>query len=388
MILQTKYGDITVTSPFDVFTYFIELPPLKSDHVEGAVRFRLRSMHPGDPLATKVDIRKAAIRSVRPHKKLNNSVWVIAHVLSVTDAVTIMNEETIAHGDAHTTTDEALIPGSSLLATGWLEYVNSKAPIPQTIIGVLVSPDWIQCICYRDGIAIAGTSCKNQTRTGLSSTLASALLCIAPYDKADEPYGLYVVSLPNADASSINPPFGYSEPFSIPLEHVLNRIHIDRERLFNPSRKKRPQIRRILISSLVALNLILAENRLVRVAASYETEAETLKRTYEKEKSASFEILELQKELERLVSSDTASVDSVGLDAYEVFERLSINMPTTTIDSFTLQGSSIKFTARSSDALSCIEKLQSDPFFADISLIQAIPSHDGGEILTVSGRIE
>lgn len=49
--------EAVVVSPLDLHTYLIELPRLRKDLAEGAARFRLRSLHPGNPENERADLR-------------------------------------------------------------------------------------------------------------------------------------------------------------------------------------------------------------------------------------------------------------------------------------------------------------------------------------------
>lgn len=395
MTVETKYGRAEVSSPFEVYTYFIELPPVKGDHIEGAVRFRLRSLHPGDPLATKVDIRSAAIRtastratSVTPAATVTrttsvpraagsrytkeNALRVIAHVASASNDLARRNST------------EHLLPGSALLGSALRIYANSRQEVPRTVIGVLVAVDWSQCICYREGIAIAGSAYRNDDPANLHDAISS----LAEHAGSDGKTGIFIVRLPGANVITPSTFPGYLDPVVIPAEELMKKINVNREKLFSPADKKKPIFRKALISAFVVLNLLLAGVRLDLTARMYEAEADALKRTYDARKKSSFEIIGLQKKRDALFANETAFPASASFDAYAVFDHLSKNLPRTTLDSFNFQGNAIKFTARSADALSCVSRLQADPFFSGMMLVQAVPDPSGGEIFTVSGRIE
>lgn len=373
MTIKTKSGETELASPFEVFPHYLELPPLKREHVAGAARFKLRSMHPGNPDSTRIDVRPANATAKTLSSDPAKNTKIIAHAAPVSDTPEIQGLPTL--------------PGYALLAAGWREYRKGTGHAGESSTGLLIADGWIQGTRFENGIAVAGNA---QRFTGAEHAVSAARTCtsaLSPSTADSSPSGLFIIHISTSDITRMPLIEGYSTPVYIDQETVLARINLQNERLFKTERPGSSRFLRATVAGLAAITLFSVAFRLHRTALYLESEATEAKKTYATRQTATTELLSLMNERDTLADSPNGENTEAWTDAYTTFSRLAGILPGTALTSITLQADNITFTAHAPDALVAVARLRNDPFFADISLVQASPLPEGGETFTVKGKV-
>ncbi len=375
MNIETKDGKAILASPFEAFPHYLELPPVKKGHISGAAIFRLRALHPGDPLSTRVDVRTAAASGRFPAFHGTTPIRVVAHAAP------------LGPGDPADAPTMSVLPGYSLLAAGWRE-LRKAGNLPQShVTGVLIADEWVQAVRFADGTAVAGSARPFDTPEEAVSAVTGAVGALPRLPEESEPAGLFAIYATGMGVPHFPAQGGHADSVSIPAKTVLSGLRIASERLFRPVRPATSRPLAIATATLAALVMFSAGFRAERAARLWEGEAAKAKRDYESKMRAEADLVSLVKERDALAEGPKKGAADTGPDAYSVFSRLAELLPGTVLSSFTLQDGILKLTARSADALTSVASLRGDPLFADVTLTHAAPSPGGGETFTVSGRV-
>lgn len=373
MIIRTNSGDAELASPFHVFPHYLELPPVKKDYLTGAARFKLRSLHPGDPLSTHVDVRTAnATGKLIPFKSAA-PIYVVAHATSVMEAPK--------------KTRIVTLPGYALLAAGWREYRKAGGNTSAVITGFLVADTWIQAVRFVNGIAVAGTSRRFESPEDIAILIMECTDTLSPGVRDSEPSVIFVIRLSDSEKAPIPTLEGYNRIVSIESDRVIDGIKPAAEELYKPQKNGVSQTLIVAVSILACITLLSSGIRLNRIAQAWEEEAKVVKNEYEKHRSEMSELMNLMKERDSLLAEKVVNASQTTADVYIVFSRLATVLSEARLTSFSLQDRSFKFTAMADDALTTVTKMRADSFFLDVTLIQASPYPDGGELFSVSGRL-
>lgn len=373
MTIKTKAGDFELASPFEAFPHYLELPPVKRDYIAGAARFKLRSLHPGDPLSTRVDVRTADASGKESSFNSSTPVRVVAHASPALDG----------SGEFSRT----VIPGYAILAAGWREYIKSGGVTATIVTGFLIAERWIQAVRFERGIAIAGSARRLSSLDEIAKAAIDCAAALPTIAKDSEQSNLFVIRLPGAEQATIPSIAGYLDNVSIDAGRVLSRINTATERLFKAERPRVSKPLAFATALIAALVLVSAGIRLNKTARAWETQASMAKKEYESRRAATAELMTLVNERDALLAEATPNDSNTAPTAYSVFSRIAALLPDARLSSFSLQDGSVKFTARSADALTAVAKLRGDAFFADITLILAVPAPEGGETFSISGKV-
>lgn len=349
-------ADALLASPLDVHAYCLDLPPLKGDALEGAVKFRLRSIHPGNPDATRVDCK--------PNGRARGSVLAFA-----ADA---------AAADRYAASGLPAVPGSVLLSL----HLGARKGRG---LAFLVDARWVEAAAFEDGkiVAVDALAANGNAGADLAGLAASVLpeggaefVAVVATEGASPRAGEYLEA-----ARALGPAEAVDAALlaarADPAEHAL----------FTP-KKARPGTRAFRVLAILALDVLLGAVYLDRLASAREAEAARAKAAYGRAKAAAAEAEAARSRIADLEAAAALAAAARPADAYGLLAAVAEGLgPDAWVRSLSVADGSFQVEAEGGDSLRALERLQADPRLQDVKLHQAVPSPLRGEIFSVSGRL-
>lgn len=361
-------GDLMLlVSPLDVHVYTLDIPPLKSEHVEGAVRFRLRTLFPGNPEDTEVDwIPGSCGLRVPAHRTPNADGKIIAFAVSCA---------TLADLRAR---------GLQLVAG--LTILSRLGPIPKTEgiteARILAAPEWIESAVFSGGVCVRHFSAPISHARDFARSLKKDL------PQEDTRVAFVSACLNDDERTKLMDTFKAAglQPTIGDLDQALSEISAPYVSLFPPPRPAPRLLARHATACLVALNLFAAAAFLDRLAVTREHELEPLKREYEAKRNEIERAEALRGQIER-IERELGTAGRLSPDPYSVIAELNARLKGSWLRSLTIRDGSFQIEAEGGDALAVLATLRASPLFANVSLKQAVPSESRGELFSITGEV-
>jgi hypothetical protein len=178
----------------------------------------------------------------------------------------------------------------------------------------------------------------------------------------------------------------FADLVPVEIEDREIRKRLKRLRVF--STKNRPLIknRKKLIYALLVLNGISLALVLSFVSSRLSLRLESLQKTREEQTAFQEKARMLREEIAGL-SVGAPEKTLPGLPVYELISEIRRSLPRGWIRSLTIQEENFSLEAEGADSLGLIRSLQNSPYFSGLSIRQAVPSENSGELFTISGKV-
>lgn len=350
--------DAIVVSPFDTHLYFLKMPPVPAKKAAGAIRYKLRALHPGDPASAHIEY-------------LGNGREANSFAAYVTD---------IDAAGRYRSYDAPCVAALAILAL-------KKPRTTGRNLGFFFSPEWIEGFIFDSDLAVASeaVTVSNGVETALRA-LTVSLLMDARLD------GVLVraafIAGNGVDAEGIRAALNSVGLRDIDLYDtgaMDARSFRTLPRLFRASVEHKRSVVSALLPLLV-LNVVAGIYAVNEVAHKREAELDSLKKHYLALKAGQIASEKLGRDLLALEAEYASRAGQKSIDAYRFVSDIArslgegarIRSLTIRVDSFTVEAGGV-------DALGVLERFERSERFASVKLHHAIPSEKGGEDFTISG---
>ncbi len=363
-IPETNALQLTLLSPLDVHAHVITLPPLKRDFINSAVEIQITSLFPFTPETGEIDflLTSAQIKGIE-----RQGGPVLAYVCR-REIV-----EVLKHSDQAFTTGATIIQNFRTL----------KAETDQIII--LASDYWLEYAQWKDNELI-GTGAvnfdtdRNWNRhiehylPGLQNCSSIQVLAVeGSGDSDNSPWKKLKASLPET-----------VEFFS--FHQVAAELRINETRLFKKDNNssKFPYLKALAV--LLLLNLLSGLLLLNALSIRNEQQASALKAEYTYRKNYAQNATQLLSELNSAQTSNVQSGVLTGKHLYRILTAITHDISSSGwINSMTFRESNFQIEVEGTDALSVWSRMNSNPLYINVTLVQATPSLIRGERFVITG---
>jgi hypothetical protein len=335
----------------------LEIPPVPEREIEGLIRYRLRSLYPGNPDDTSFDYRL-----LQPDKNLRRTQR--AFVFIARKTVIDASRQRAGHRP---------------LA---LPFTLLKRIVPRTgsFRAWVFDATWAEHILFQDGVPVSSVVQRYTRGRKFDFAREDAALV------ADAAIGDAVLVAHGEYLSSLRLPEGVR---ALPLEKLLQRFRKG-EGLFETNArvpKTSALLRLAGLSLAIALLCILV---FVKYTNTVEARADELHAlTLSLEKSGQ-NVLTLQREIEDLEAERDRLVERTPRDAYALLSELSrVLGDNARVRSISLQDDAFQVDALGTNPLSLMERFKEHPGFKNIKLAQVVPdARSGRERFSFSGAFD
>jgi hypothetical protein len=354
-----------VVSPGELHTYVLDLPPLPRDRISGAIRTRLRILHPGDPDDAAVDFHR-------------NGDSPLSYLAFVADKAAV---------ERYAGTGPAALPPVSVFASfaekgepqnialfwadGWIEAARMAGPRVEAVESAPAGHDAGETIrSLRDSLFE-----KAGPGDGIPPSVPAKLFYLP--DRSP-PLGLMEDALAAA---------GVAEATTIEVDAAkvgrLKREYV----LFSAPPRRRKILKRAALA-LAAANLALAAWTTLRIAEAEEHYGATIKKTYEAEKAAYAAVEEKRIELLTLMDEYALIAEKRSGTGYGTIAEIAKCVGDGgCIKSLSVRSGSFSVEAEGPDALAAFGRFGESAAFAGVKLQNVLPAEAGRDSFTVSGRL-
>lgn len=320
-----------IASPRDLFIVAVELPPLKEKNLPEAIRFRLRSLYPGNLNDSRIDWH-----GTKPGGKRGARQIVYC---ATNDKLANMKE------------------GGALILSP-LKILMSLPQKGSEEKRMLIADDWGIEATFRNGDLISFTPLRGHKR-------------------------------PDADASEMPITIIHERGGQgvLPLSDILHGKPKDAFAIFTRTNE---QTRKFSIK-IVALGFLflLAAGLypvLLGVTTAAEKKRDALKLEYEETKREALRGQELLTAIQNIEGSQIIT-EGMAPHPYEILASLSDSLGSGWLNTLSLRESYLQFEAEGTDSIRTANSLRQSPLFKNMNLRQATPSKTFAEIFSVSGEI-
>lgn len=350
--------EAVLVSPLDLHTYIVPLPPLRNDQIAGAVRYRLRALHPGNPDTARVDHQ--------PNGKAGASV------------IAFVTETSIVERYRNT----------GLPAIASIALMRALAAKDDTRwIGLFCTNRWIEAALFNGAELI---SIEDIPAPSYETETMRALLALVSSDRpvAETPIRVLIIPGLSPEAESIETTL---RPIAATIE-ILDMDSLPSRQiladgpLFHDAPKRRLGTGRLLVL-LLCLDSILAVAAVHRIAAYRERELANVKILYASTKEELGKQELAIRELDALESRYAAYAASRPIDTYAIMAEIARCIGGAWVKDLAIRGKSFAIEAEGADALEVLTRFSESPRFRSVKLHQAEPSSEKGESFSISGTI-
>lgn len=363
---ENKAFDALLVSPLDFHGYVIDLPPLKTEHIDGAVRFRLRTLHPGDLAETSIDYSIDTVL-MRSFSRTGGSIAAFA----VNNAVleTYQNQHV------------PLISGITIIQQSALKIEKGIS------LGILATADWIEVALLDDGNILASVAFDPQKDEHWSDQLANL-----PGFPLPESLNVFIISqnLASNNLQSISANLaqaGIVTPAMINLQQAFDSLSLKSGGIFTKKDTPSRFSRRHILEALLVLNLFAGTITVSQYANQAEIREKNLKKEYNKRKQFALEMEKIKTEISVLEGSGNASLSQRVTSPYVIISEITANLHGAWIRSLIIRDDGFQLEAEGADSLAVLNSLNTSDSFSNVSLHQAIPSPVRGELFSISGSL-
>lgn len=349
-----------IVSPLETHTYLTGLPPLRKDRIAGALRFKLRALHPGNPDSARIDFH--------PNADAKNAF------------IAFVTENTVM--ERYTKTGLPAVAPVSILSA----LAGKKS---EKTIGIFWTTKWIEVVLF-DGAKVMSIEAA-AVGSGLRETFARLLESF--------PGGFPIASIPikNVYLPSCSPePALIRETLSSAGAATISMYDLSISPIKTPrydyrlfsSAPARDTLFKKIITALFIANLILAAWSIHRVADLREQENAKVKRAYDNQKRRYATIEKNVKELDELEKRYATLISKRPISLYHVISEASRCVGSGAwIKNISIRKNAFSLEAEGSDALKAFTRFEESASFENVKLHQATPSPKRGESFSISGMI-
>ncbi len=353
-------GAILILSPSDVGTYLVDLPPLKPEQAEGAIRFKLRAMYPGAPQETVIDF-------VRNGPKRG------AYLVFATQRAGLHRYQ-----DLRT----PLVSGAHLMRS----VPRSTEGGPHLV--VLIAPRWIEAAVLEEKRILSFASSPRGER--LEYDMEELLVSLSRPSGMSRSSMISVSGLgtdaAGAAVEALTRVTGL-RPTRYEADELVSGSRVADRFLFASPPKNRGT-RAAILAALVALNMIAGALALSRYADAWEKRVSALRSEYRLLSMETAKSGALKKKLAELQSAVASLPPRPVVSGYELLEEIAYRMGGRAwARSLAVRSDSFQLEADGEDALDILRRFEASTVFKEIRLHQATPLPAGGERFTLSGKV-
>lgn len=326
-------------NPLEVRHYLLDLPPIKENFKENAVRFSLRSLYPGNEDTTEIDYYTVSSKTV---------------------GIAFQKEKLL----------QLKSQGHCLISTAKVISSNNTN-------GIFITSDgeWIEVLCMKKSVPLFQKCFSAQKTSAFSQCFKDLII-----DEEYQELAPVLLQINNNDAFQ-----NIHELSDYPKQDFLNVFsekQCRKQEIFRPrtSTNKASGII-FLFSLLFVLIPTIVNYSFYKKAENLEVKATQLYQQYESLKAVKPEHTET-------VSITDNEVYAIKENSpYLYFQEIYAASPSIKIKSFSLDKNSFRFEADSAKALDVLNYLQNSDLFYDVVLHQAVPDGNGKERFSISGKI-
>lgn len=377
----TRKGRGVLLSPLDIQIYITEIPRVKRRHRKAAVLYQMRSLYPADPAGAEIDFR------VCPGG--NNKAPTLGVLVFAAPGET---------GRSYRDLGKPLIPGTALMFRALGEARTESAVV------VILTRRWIEIGGFRNKTLQWRRAVSRPSGPGpipLGELPFHELPSIDSIDQSADPAG----TIDQAREPGETPPLiiiretpaevlpeewekvlggKFAAPRNFNLGDLAKKLNLKKEALYRPGAKPIPPHHRFFILLLILLNLGSLFFSLEKLSAQNGRVLAGLENALAEQRAAGEEAETLRREI-AAYSAPGASRRGQGI--YGIVAALRESLGEARIRSLLIQENTFTLEAEGPDALMVLRALGESADFEEPSLRQALPSPNGGELFTLSGRI-
>ncbi len=339
------YEHFIILSPFEVFTYFVEIPNIKKSLEKPAVDYKLRTIYPGPENSFVSDYRSNGKQS----------------------PVFVISKETL---DIYKQKNLPI-----------LSFDLASAYVLKNGIVICVTDSWIELLLVQNSYPVKKLFCTpEKIKTLLPFTDTDFLNIEKP---AIQVYNLSKNSDIEIEVKKILTPT-YKNIVTKQLLTLQTKTILKTCIIFkNPAKKNKFN----LFFTILAIIFLFFTPYDIFLYSHYkknQNDLNKIKNIYQKEK---IEFSKIQK-TEGQKHSNISEIlsDSSSFPIYQLLDVIYKTNKYLKIDSFTMTGTSFHLTAEGVSALPVLENLKNNRLLSDVSLQQSVPSDFRGELFTISGK--
>jgi hypothetical protein len=332
----------------------VEIPRLKKQYREGAIRYQLRSRHPGGPADTELDY------FVLPQKGYAGS--------SQRVLVFAATPETRAY---YRGLKKPLIPGAALMR-------RVLGTIPDALI-FLQTPEWVEAARFENHAPVWYRAVPWQPD-------ASTIPFLDQVNTHGETDSLLVAAI--AEPGPLTEALGkiFKKLRVYTMREAEGKLKIPRDAIFAGDAAKNPAPHRLGLSLLILLNLGSLFFSLGKVTAQNEAALGAARRTLAEKRAAAEEAEALRKNIAAYQGSPQSG-EKRGPNRYALIAALQRYLGKARIRSLLIRDNTFTVEAEGADAILTLRALEDAAEFSTPLLRQASASPEGLEVFTISGGI-
>lgn len=360
------YSKAILASPRDFHAYRISLPWMKPKLLLSAITFNLRTRHPGSPDQTAIDYISIADADIKPQK---SDMHILAFAVDI---------QTLAR---YTSQNKPIIPGLAFLCSPLIRTcVGNK-------LGMLITDDWIEIAIFLNG--------KLQNASVLypdeDSSWQTKLFDLCEYAKPEPLTADLVVLTEDADkivdaSNAITKIIGIS-PRRIESDRIVSTIDIEKSTLFGNDKYTGDIATKRTVAIIIAINLFAVAFSLDRIARREESMYSRQKQEYLEQKESVAEQERIIDQISALETTINERNESKRPSMYNVLSNIASSLGNAWIRSLVIRGNGFQIEAEGIDSIAAYKSISAMPGFSSVTLHQAIPSTNRGEIFSISGII-
>jgi len=338
---------------FDV--YIVDVPPIKGDNMETAIRARLRAVHPGSVDDADIDYRALAGDPGRC-------------------AVHVVRKSALA---------EAKPDGAAEAFTSSTRIMDAMkregAPL-----SLWVSADWAELCEFADtGLKVSRVA--SRASRGLPETLGRLLKGKTAGAKID---CVFSVSADGDERAALDAIRGMGfDPAPMTVTEAISRCPRKELQLFRKVAGRAALAGSLAMKGMIAAMILLAAALPARLASYRSEELADLQKKHAALKESTSGLTDRFAELEAL---EAKYKELSSRRERRIYERVSdialISGDRIRIRSLTIQGDDFRFEAEGRDALRVLSSLSRSGEFDSVDLQQSVPGAAAGERFSISGR--
>jgi hypothetical protein len=381
--LELPGSGAILVSPRNVPAFLIRIPRLREKHREGAIRFRLRSLYPGDAAGAELDYMLLPGASPAP----DQGVLVFAR------------DKAAAEKYRHPR--KALVPGIALMILALKKYRpgkddrksddgkgDSKTDDKATdkvdgsaVLVMFITPGWIEAARF-EGRELRGYIAVE--KAGAAPPFFPAALS-APGESGPPPTLLILWEAGGEEPYVEALGKACGEHRVIPLGDLLPDLNVKRAAIFKPRGK--PGRRSGAATVLLLLNSISVLFSLRMLTGKAEANLAKLEGMHREMVRYQPEATAILREIGELRERAAVAAVPEKQDTYALIAEIQSRLAGAWVRSFSLQKDRFSLDAEGADSLGVLEGLRGSPYLYDIVLHQAAPSSLRGESFSISGSV-
>jgi hypothetical protein len=349
-----RKGRAVLASPLDIQPYYLEIPRLKKQYREGAIRYQLRSRYPASPGETELDF-VALPRRGHAGSSLGLLVFAASPAASA----------------AYRGLKKPLVPGMALMR-------RALGTMPEGLV-ILQTPEWVEAARFEKRRPV-------WRRADPWRPDSPGLPFLDQACKPGETGSLLVIAI--AEAGPLTEELGkiFKKLRVCTIREVEKKLKISRDAIFSEKAPQSIRPHRLGLSLLILLNLGSLLFSLGKVQAQNEAALDRSRRALAEKRAAAEEAAALRQSIAAYQDSQGAG-ETQGLNHYACIAALQSCLGEARIVSLLIRDQTFTVEAEGADAMLTLRALEEAPEFSTPLLRQASASPGGLEVFTISGGI-